>query len=144
MSYYHLVADGDGSKRSIEISKMKSCPFCGGDNLETQTDGHHNSIVVHCNKCGSQGPSALFPTEAQTLWNSQIRETLRVMIPSELEIHLISNANEYVDNYWEAKGIAFDLYKVLKDLVKQGHTNPAVEGVLKKCEEYEPNWKGQE
>jgi Lar family restriction alleviation protein len=80
MTYYYLKKDESGSLRSVEIDKLINCPFCGSNDndLETQRIGKSVAIVVNCNHCGCQGPTGYFSTQAETLWNSQTGETLRV------------------------------------------------------------------
>lgn len=50
------------------MSELKTCPFCGSDNMSTEV---LNSTVVKCLDCSAEGPISFSVTEAIELWNTR-------------------------------------------------------------------------
>lgn len=54
-------------------SKLKPCPFCGGDELPVESDTGCGAYV-RCPKCTTMGPSADNDIEAVQRWNERYDE----------------------------------------------------------------------
>lgn len=52
------------------MTELKSCPFCGRDNVMTWHIGHRDlPWMVECMGCMAEGPWAKTEEEAMELWN---------------------------------------------------------------------------
>lgn len=49
--------------------KLKPCPFCGGNKVETRTDDEGISWYIFCNNCGAMCGYALSEDEVVKAWN---------------------------------------------------------------------------
>lgn len=54
---------------ALEIKNVKPCPFCGGKEVETETNSFNN-IVMGC-MCGCYGASSEVPIDALKNWNKR-------------------------------------------------------------------------
>jgi Lar family restriction alleviation protein len=54
------------------MTKLKPCPFCGGDDCVVDTTGFN--YYVTCLKCEARGPLEGTKEEAVELWNKRMGE----------------------------------------------------------------------
>lgn len=55
------------------MSKLKSCPFCGSENLTTEPA--YNESYVRCYNCDADGPVGDY-VECERLWNERAKELI--------------------------------------------------------------------
>ena len=95
-------------RAGIMSEELKSCPFCGGENVELSTS--IRSQYVQCNECNAFGPDGRDSRQAVCGWNTRsdrmesleaenarLREALSYIAESEHEDEV-----EYPANYsWQ-------------------------------------------
>jgi Lar family restriction alleviation protein len=55
------------------MNQLRTCPFCGSDNLTTEEDGNNYYFVI-CKECLTTGPKYSFRDMAIIAWNRRDEE----------------------------------------------------------------------
>ena len=53
------------------MSKLKSCPFCSGEDAEVRTDDNGISWYIFCNDCGVSCGYSMKREDAVRAWNTR-------------------------------------------------------------------------
>lgn len=54
--------------------KLKPCPFCGGNAVETRTDDNGTSWYIFCNDCGLSAGYSMTEEDLIGAWNRRAQD----------------------------------------------------------------------